>query len=223
MADAADFAAGLPAPRTRPDLLIGLTGPIGCGKSAVARMIAELGAAVIDADTVARQVTEFGSPALAEIRQRFGGDVFARDGSLDRAALARIVFADPAALADLERITHPRVREQINAWLVAAAEEGTPVAVIEAIKLVESGLAEHCDEVWLVECSPDAQVERLQARGASDEDIRVRVGAQGERLVDRLSALLEARGVAHRRLSTDGTLGETRERVEDALADALSR
>jgi dephospho-CoA kinase len=219
---AATGTAGLPEPAARPDLLIGLTGPIGCGKSTVARMLGELGATVIDADAVAREVTEPGAPALPEIRRRFGGDVFAPDGSLDRAALARVVFSDPAALADLERITHPRVRERINDRLAQAAEEGTPVAGIEAIKLVESGLADRCHEVWLVDCSPDAQTERLRARGASDDDISVRVGAQGEHLVDRLAALLEGRGVRHRRLSTDGTLAETREGVEDALADLLS-
>jgi len=213
----------LPEPQARPALLIGLTGPIGCGKTTVARMLGDVGVLVIDADAVAREVTTPDAPALAEIRQRFGGDVFAQDGSLDRGALARIVFSDPAVLADLERITHPRVRERINQLLRSAAENETPVAAIEAIKLVESGLADHCDEVWLVECDPGHQVERLRARGASDEDIKVRIGAQGEHLLDRLATLLEGRGVQARRLHTDGTLDDTREMVEEALADALSR
>jgi dephospho-CoA kinase len=202
-------------------LVVGLTGPIGCGKSTVAGMLTELGAEVIDADTASRTVTEPGAPALPEIRERFGAEVFRPDGALDRAALATVVFADPAALADLERITHPRVREVIDQRLAQAGDLDPPLAVIEAIKLVEGGLADRCAAVWLVECSPETQHERLKRRGATDDDIRARVAAQGEGLVDRLARALDGR-VPYRRLSTDGTLDETRERVEDALAEVLA-
>ncbi len=203
-------------------LRIGLSGPIGCGKSTVARMLAELGAEAIDADAIARQVTEPGAPALDEIRARFGAGVFAGDGSLDREALAAIVFSDPVALADLERLTHPRVREVVERRLAAAAQAATPVVVVEAIKLVEGELAARCDEVWLIDCSPTTQRARLTGRGMAQPDIDRRLAAQGEGLSSRLAAALEG-GVPYRVLATDGPLEETRARVADALAEALRR
>lgn len=196
--------------------LIGLTGPIGCGKSTVARMLGRLGAAVIDADTLARDATAPGEHTLGPIRTRFGDEVFAADGSLDRAALARIVFADPAALADLESIVHPRVRALVDAALESATESGVPFAVVEAIKLVEGGLADRCDEVWLVDCSEPVQRERLAGRGMAADDIDRRMAAQSglrERLAPRASRILD----------TGDNLDETRERVEEALAEALAR
>jgi dephospho-CoA kinase len=200
--------------------LIGLTGPIACGKTTVARMLAELGGTVIDADVLARRATSPGEATLPRIRERFGESVFAADGSLDRAALADLVFNDPAALADLERIVHPEVRRLVGAELGEAARENVPFAVIEAIKLVEGGLAERCDEVWLVDCSAQTQLERLTARGLAQRDAQQRINSQGEQLTDRLAAALAGRtGV--RRLSTDGSLEQTRELVEETLADAL--
>lgn len=202
-------------------LVIGLTGPIGCGKSAVARMLAELGATVIDADVLARHATAPGTPALPEIRRRFGDAVFAVDGSLDRPALGRVVFADPAALADLEQIVHPHVRRLVDDALRAAADSADAVVAIEAIKLVEGGLAERCDEVWLVDCAPATQRTRLAARGMDASDVEQRIAAQGADLVEHLAAALGER--PHRRLSTEGALTDTRERVEAALAAALER
>lgn len=205
-------------------LFIGLTGPIGCGKSTVAGMLAEIGAAVIDADAAARQVTEPGSPALAEIRARFGDEIFDAAGLLDRAALARIVFADPAALTELERITHPRVREVIDRRQAEAIEADVPVIVLEAIKLVEAGLVERCDEVWLVECAPVTQRQRLTGRGMDRADAEQRIRAQSEGLADRLAERLEtqlADPARLRRISTEGMPEETRGRVEDALAEAF--
>jgi dephospho-CoA kinase len=201
-------------------LVIGLTGPIGCGKSTVARLLADVGATVIDADVLARRATEPGSPALPAIRVRFGDAVFDAAGELDRAALARRVFADPAALAELEQIVHPQVRRLIEAELAAATAEAAPIVAIEAIKLVEGGLAERCDEVWLIECAPAAQRARLAARGATPEDAEQRLSAQGADLVDRLVARLGDQ--PYRRLSTDGSLEDSHGRVEDALADALT-
>ena len=144
---------------------IGITGPIGCGKSQVARWLGELGAATVDADAVAREVTAPGEPAHDAVLARFGSAVTAADGTLDRAALARIVFADPARLRDLEAIVHPAVRPRILAAIDAADAAGAPAVVIEAIKLVEGGLAELCDEVWLVTCDAAAQRERLLGAG----------------------------------------------------------
>ena len=201
-------------------LLIGLSGPIGCGKSTVARMLAELGGVTIDADQLARRVADPGGEALPAIRARFGDAVIASDGELDRAALAQMVFHDATALADLEGIVHPHVRRLIDRRLAEAERDEAPFVVIEAIKLVEGGLADRCDEVWLIDCQPATQRSRLAARGAQPDDIERRMAAQGPELVDRLIARLGDRpGV--RRLSTDRAIDETRSMVEDALADAI--
>lgn len=170
-------------------ITIGLTGTIGCGKSTVAGWLAELGARVIDADRVARDVTPPGSPELASIADEFGHGVLRPDGSLDRPALGRIVFADPAALRRLEAIVHPAVRPRILAEIEAARRDGAQALVIEAIKLVEGGLAALCDEVWLVTCSPEAQLARVRARararGEAPAEADARVAAQAG-LADRL-------------------------------------
>jgi len=201
-------------------LLIGLSGPIGCGKSTVARMLAELGGVTIDADQLARRVADPGGEALPAIRARFGDAVIASDGELDRAALAQVVFHDASALADLEGIVHPHVRRLIDRRLAEAERDEAPFVVIEAIKLVEGGLADRCDEVWLIDCQPATQRSRLATRGAQPDDIERRMAAQGPELVDRLIARLGDRpGV--RRLSTDRAIDETRSMVEDALADAI--
>jgi dephospho-CoA kinase len=202
-------------------LLIGLTGPIGCGKSTVARMLSDLGGTIIDADQLAHRATEHGAPALSEIRRRFGEPVFTPAGSLDRAALAAIVFSDPAALADLERIVHPHVRVMVDQQLADAAGDRVPFAAVEAIKLVEGGLAERCSEVWLMECMPVTQRRRLAARGLEESDLEQRIAAQGEGLTERLAAQLDRR-MTVRRISTEGSLDDTRERVEDALTEALA-
>ena len=196
--------------------LIGLTGPIGCGKSEVARTLGELGGTVIEADALARDVTAPGEPSLSAIRDRFGPLVFKPDGSLDREGLGRIVFSDPAALADLEAITHPHVRRRVTELLERAAAAGDPFVVVEAIKLIEGGLAAACDEVWLVECSEAEQRQRLIDRGMAPDDIARRISAQGADLVERLTPH------ATRRITTSGSLEETRGRVEETLADALA-
>lgn len=206
-------------PRAGP-LVIGLTGPIGCGKSTVARLLGELGATVIDADVLARRATERDTAALAQIRERFGPRVIDADGALDRVALGRIVFAEKAALADLEQIVHPHVRRLVDEALRAAAETAQPIVAIEAIKLVEGGLGQRCDEVWLIDCSVATQRQRLAARGMAEPDYEQRLAAQGADLVERLSGTIG--GHRQRRISTEGTLDQTRLRVEDALADALS-
>lgn len=192
-------------------LRIGLTGPIGCGKSTVALRLRELGGRVIDADRLARMVTATGQPTLVPLRRRFGDAVFVADGSLDRGALARVVFEDPAALADLEAIVHPAVRVRLLEELAEAERQAPAFVVIEAIKLVEGGLAALCDAVWLVTCRPELQRERLLARGLTATDADRRMSAQGADLTERL------RPAATHVLETDGTLAETNAAVERAL------
>ena len=125
-------------PRHHRAVRIGITGPIGCGKSTVASWLGELGAAVVDADRAARQVTEPGTPALGQIAATFGPKLIREDASLDRAALGRIVFADPSALLALEAIVHPAVRPVILDAMAAADRAGAPAVVVEAIS-VEGG------------------------------------------------------------------------------------
>jgi dephospho-CoA kinase len=217
------MSSAMDADRDRP-LLIGLTGPIGCGKSTIAVMLRDLGGDVIDADQLARQVTVTGAPVLAHIRRRFGDNVFAADGALDRTALARVVFGDPAALADLEALTHPLVRKLVDERLADAARDRVPFVAVEAIKLVEGGLAARCDVVWLVDCSPAVQRQRLLSRGTPEVDAAQRMATQGDDLAERLAGQLAGvpGGPSVRRLVTDGSLEETRTSVEDALADALA-
>lgn len=196
---------------------IGLTGPIGCGKSTVAGWLAALPDVVaVDADRVAREVLAPGTPELAAVLERFGADLANADGDLDRAALGRIVFADPAGLRDLESIVHPAVRPRILAALAAADQAGARAVVIEAIKLVEGGLAELCDEVWLVTCAAATQRERLTARGTDAVDADRRIAAQGD-LASRLAVH------ADRILDTTGDATDARDRALAALEDALSR
>src|SRR5207245_1393765 len=154
---------------TRRSIRIGLTGPIGCGKPTVAGWLAARGAAVVDADAIAREVTNPGEPTLDAVWARFGLSVRRPDGTLDRAALGRIVFSDPSALGDLEAIIHPAVRPRIELAVGEAEGSGSRVVVIEAIKLVEAGYAAQCDEVWLVLCDPANQRERLLGRGAPEQ------------------------------------------------------
>ncbi len=196
--------------------IIGLTGPIGCGKSTVASMLGRLGGVVIDADALTREVMAPGQPAVEAIRARFGDDVFASSGVLDRAALGAIVFDDAAALRDLEAIVHPGVRALVEARVERAEREGDPFVVVEAIKLIEGGLADRCDEVWLIECASDAQRARLTGRGMAEDDIERRLAAQGADLAERLAAR------ADRRIDTTADIEEVRECVENALADVLA-
>ena len=196
---------------------IGLTGPIGCGKSTVAAWLAERRAVVVDADAIARQVTD--EPAVrASIVSAFGTGVAGPDGGLDRGALAATVFRDPSALARLEALTHPLVRG-LDAAVAAAEAANAPAVIIEAIKLIEGGFAATCDEVWLVTCDPTSQAARLAGRGVPAADAARRVAAQGD-----IRARLASRGT--RVLVTDGSPDDVRAlalAAYDAALEAVSR
>jgi dephospho-CoA kinase len=198
-------------------LRLGLTGPIGCGKSTVARWLGRRpGVVVVDADQIARDVVEPGEPALDAVIARFGESIRRSDGSLDRAALGRLVFADPEALRDLEAIVHPAVRPRILAAIAQAEADGAAAVVVEAIRLVEGGLAATCDEVWLVTCEPAAQRERLARRGLDRAEADGRIDAQAH-LVDR------ARTAATIVIDTSGTFEATRSIVDAAFDASLVR
>jgi len=209
-------------PRTMPEdspsrdhpMVIGLTGPIGCGKSTVARWLAGATGVVVDADALAREATAPGSPGHEAVLAQFGSAFARPDGTLDRAALGRHVFGDPGALAVLETIVLPLVRPRILAAIESARGVRPPVVVVEAIKLVEAGYGPLCDEVWLVTCGPDAQEARLVERGMALADARQRARVQAG-MTNRLA------GAATRILDTSGSPADTRRQVEQALAEAV--
>lgn len=183
--------------------VIGLTGNIGCGKSTVAAMLRDSGVATIDADAVAREIRHNDADARAAIVRRFG--------TYDASELAQVVFTDADALRDLERILHPRVRGAIRARLAELAQGGVEVAAVEVIKLLESPLADACDEVWVVRCDEADAIRRLAASRGMDE------GAARRRLASQSS---QDEKIAAADVVIDGSapMEETRRQVELALA-----
>ncbi|MDQ4070693.1 MAG: dephospho-CoA kinase [Actinomycetota bacterium] len=167
-------------------LVVGLTGGIGSGKSTVAGLLAARGAVVVDADRLAREVVAQGTPGYDTVVARFGSGVVAADGSLDRRALAGLVFDDPAARADLNAVIHPAVRAAIDRLLAELA--GTDaVVVLEIPLLVESGRSYGESAVIVVDCPEDVAVRRLvEGRGMDEADARRRMAAQASR-ADRLA------------------------------------
>ncbi|MHB1073683.1 MAG: dephospho-CoA kinase [Gemmatimonadaceae bacterium] len=143
-------------------LLVGLTGNIASGKSTVARLFAEYGATVIDADVLARDAVEPGTRALQKIRERWGYDILAPDGSLDRTALRHEVFADPEELEALNAIVHPEVERMRREAIEAARLRGDRIVVCDIPLLFEKGLAEHFDRLVLVDAPRAMRLERLQ-------------------------------------------------------------
>ncbi len=196
-------------------MLIGLTGGIGAGKSAVASRLRELGALVVDADAVARDLVAAGTPGLAAVVAEFGTAVLAADGSLDRAALSALVFADADAdaRARLNAIVHPLVSRR-SAELVAAAPPDA-VVVHDVPLLVENGLAPGYELVVVVEADEVARIRRLRAdRGMSEQDIRGRMSAQ--------ATDAQRRAVADVVLGNSGSLAELHEKVDRLWADRLA-
>ncbi|MER3543357.1 MAG: dephospho-CoA kinase [Chloroflexota bacterium] len=186
--------------------VIGLTGNIGTGKSTVTRMLADLGATVIDADALAHEVIAPGTPGWHQVVDAFGPEVVAADGAIDRARLAAIVFSDPAALARLEAIIHPLVIQEADRRIRAI---GRGVVVIEAIKLIESGMYRDCDALWVVTARPEQQLERLvRERGMSAAEVQRRMAAQPPQS--------EKVALADVVIDNSGTPEETRAQVEAA-------
>ncbi len=156
----------------------GLTGGVGMGKSTAAEFLRARRVSVLDTDELARQFTQPGQPALAEIQAEFGPGVMTPDGRLRRDALAQIVFADTAARQKLEAILHPRIRERWRAQIEAWRRENHPLAMVVIPLLFETGAESDFDKIICVACSAAAQRERLLARGWTPDQIRLRLAAQ---------------------------------------------
>jgi dephospho-CoA kinase len=185
-------------------LVIGLTGPIGSGKSHVRSVLVSLGAEGIDADRVAHEVMAPDGPAYPGIVAEFGPAILGAEGLVDRGLLGARVFGDSAALARLEAIVHPAVGQAIRARVEAST---APLVVIEAIKLLEAGLARSlCDQVWVALCTRRHQFARLKvSRGMSTAEVRIRLANQ--------MAPAQMAAQAHRVIRTDGTNAETAQAV----------
>ncbi len=158
-------------------LLVGLTGGIGSGKSTVARLLAARGAVVLGADVLAREAVEPGTPGFDAVLARFGDAVRSSGGTIDRARLAAIVFADDEARHDLEAIVHPQVRLRIGE-AVAAHADSDAVVVVDSPLLIETGAHESFPVVVVVTAPDDARIARLTARGMGEADVRARMAAQ---------------------------------------------
>jgi dephospho-CoA kinase len=193
-------------------LRIGLTGGIGSGKSTVAGLLAARGARIVDADRIAREVVEPGTPGLEAVVAAFGPGVLAPDGALDRPALAAVVFADPDARRRLDGIVHPLVRARA-AELVAATPPDA-VVVQDVPLLVETGQAGSYDLVLVVEADPGTRVRRLVGRGLSEDDARARIAAQA---TDE-----QRRAVADVVLDNSGTVEELEAQVERFWAERVA-
>ena len=193
---------------------VGLTGGIASGKSTVSSILRELGAVVIDADQLARDVVAVGTPGLAAVIEEFGPSVLTSDGALDRPAVAKIVFADDDARKTLEGIIHPLVFEEV-ARLEAEAAEGA-VVVHDIPLLAESGRADSFDAVIVVDAPPEVQVARMvQDRGWTSEEAESRMAAQASR-EDRLA-------IASYVVDNTGSLEELRAAVERVYAELVRR
>jgi dephospho-CoA kinase len=200
-------------------LRAGLTGGIACGKSAVAAMMRELGCYVLDADRMAHRLIEPGQPAYDDVVREFGREILDEQGRVVRAKLADIVFADPAPLARLNAIVHPRVLRELDVeldWLARSDSQG--VAVVEAALLVESGYHHSLDRLIVVWCTPEQQLARLTdpayGRGMTVEQARQRIAAQ--------MSLAEKRKLADDEIDCSGTMDQTRRQVTE-LVEHLKR
>jgi dephospho-CoA kinase len=192
-----------------------LTGGIGSGKSSVAQLLRDLGATVVDADVLAREVVAPGTEGLAQVARTFGPQVIGSDGALDREAMAEVVFADPSARQRLEAIIHPRVRARATE-IEAAARAGDPTAVVvhDVPLLVETGQQQSYDVVLVVDVEPEVQVRRLvEQRGMAQEQARARIAAQ----IDRQARLAAADVV----IDNSGTRDDLARRVRQVWHERL--
>ena len=151
-------------------LTIALTGGIACGKSTVAAMLRELGASVVDADAISRSLTAPGGPALPLIREAFGDEVFETDGTLSRPALSAKVFGNPQALAKLNAITHPMIRQEMERQADSCRKAGAKVVVLDVPLLFEAGMQDMGDLVLCAVCPEEVQIARMASRNGFDRE-----------------------------------------------------
>lgn len=199
-------------------LHLGLTGGIGSGKSTVARLLAEHGAVIIDADAISRRLMESGSPVLAQAVEAFGPGILHEDGTLDRPALARVVFGDDAARERLNGIVHPAVREESARQLeTAPSRPGFAGVVVEDIPLLaETGQAGRFDGVLVVTADEEERVRRLiRNRGMSEDEARSRIRAQ--------ATDAERAAIATWTVDNSGTPEATREQIDALWAEFTAR
>jgi dephospho-CoA kinase len=151
---------------------LGLTGGIGSGKSTVAGMLEQLGAALIDADAISRQSTQAGGMAIEAIRANFGSDLITREGALNREAMRELIVSEPAAKTRLEALIHPIVGSQISTQLQVVQSAGKKLAVLDIPLLAEGGARwrSRLDAVWVVDCEPSTQIERVKIRSGWPTD-----------------------------------------------------
>jgi len=188
-------------------LRLGLTGGIGSGKSTVARMLAERGAVIIDADAISRELVEPGEPALDRLVEEFGTGILREDGSLNRGALARVAFDDAAAAARLNQIMHPAIREESERRIADAVRRGATVVVYDMPLLVETGQQEVVDRVIVVDVPEAVQIQRaVGSRGLDEADVRRRIALQASRE--------ERLGCADGVIDNSGDVAETERQVE---------
>ena len=193
--------------------VIGLTGPIGAGKSTVAQMLRELGAKVLDADAIVHQEQSRGTIGYSAIVQTFGTKVLGEDKEIDRKKLAAEVFGDPVKLEKLERIIHPLVIARILEARKMLTDDD--VLVVEAIKLLESGLRSICDEIWVVVTPRETLLQRLEARGVSRAEAELRLRSQRSEE--------EFRAAADVVIENDADRDRTRVLVREAWSKARGR
>ena len=188
--------------------ILGLTGGIGSGKTAVADMLGELGAALVDTDAIAHELTAPGGAAIAALRAAFGDAVIAADGAMDRAAMRQLVFSDALAKARLESIIHPLIRAESERRRTAALAAGHPYVVMVVPLLVESpDYRQRVSRVLVVDCPEETQVARVMARNGLRREEVARIMASQARRGERLAAADDV-------IVNDRDLGELRRQVE---------
>jgi dephospho-CoA kinase len=195
-------------------IIIGLTGGIGAGKSTASSYLKSLGAAVWDADALAREIEEPGRTGWQAVRREFGEEFFDEQGNLLRGKLADHVFGDAEALKKLNALLHPIILEDMFRWIDKSRAEGVPVSVIDAPLLFESGADKYVNEIWLLSCGAQEQINRLMQRGLTRESAEKRLEAQ---MSDR-----ERRMRANRVITTGGSVEETHRQLKALYEQVLS-
>jgi len=196
-------------------LLVGLTGGIGSGKSTVARLLAERGAVIVDADAVARSVVEPGTPALEKLVERFGAGILSTDGSLDRQALADAAFVDDESRQALEGITHPAINEEFLRRMQAAPSDAVVVCDVPLLAESKQAQARGYPIVVVVEAPLELRLDRLEERGIARDDAQRRIAAQ--------ASDAERRALATHVIDNSGELSHLEAQIETLWADLRRR